>query len=149
MSYNSEGGPYSYFQPLDVQALHFIYGGDGIGDSSVLTVRLQLPKQNQTLHIWCIRIWKSFIQMQWELQPTLKLLVPATILFQQQSTPLPMKCFPPLMGVQLFIGNLNYEEVTISRIGIMETFGRFHLASSELIRWKTIQNLVRQRYACT
>ena len=30
MSYNSEGGPYSYFQPLDVQALHFIYGGDGI-----------------------------------------------------------------------------------------------------------------------
>ena len=30
MSYNSEGGPYSYFQPLDIQALHFIYGGDGL-----------------------------------------------------------------------------------------------------------------------
>ena len=30
MSYEIKGGPYSYFQPLDVQAIHFIYGGDGI-----------------------------------------------------------------------------------------------------------------------
>ena len=31
MSYNENGGPYSYFQPLDIHALHFLYGGDGIG----------------------------------------------------------------------------------------------------------------------
>ena len=138
MSYNSEGGPYSYFQPLDVQALHFIYGETELGDSSVLTVRLQLPKKPNPSYLVYSDL-EEFYPDAMGVTTNTETAGSATILFQQQSTPLPTKCFPLLMEIQLFSSETSTMRKSLSlESGLMETFGRFHLASSERIRWKTI-----------
>ena len=109
-----------------------------LGDSSVLTVRLQLPKQNQTLPIWCIRIWKFYpdamgVTTNTETASSSENTVPATVNTSGD------EMFSASVGDTTFLSETSTMRKSLSlESGLMETFGRFHLASSERIRWKTI-----------
>ena len=141
MSYNSEGGPYSYFQPLDVQALHFIYGGDGIGGQFGSYSQTPATETNPNPSYLVYSNLEEFypdamgVTTNTETASSSEDSVPAIANTSAN------EMFSASDGDTIFvIGNLNYEEITISRIG---TNGDIWSVSSSLLGTDSLENYTR------
>ena len=141
MSYNSEGGPYSYFQPLDVQALHFIYGGDGIGGQ--FGAYSQTPT-TETDPIPSYLVYSDLEEFYPDAMGVTTNTETASSSVNTVSTTVNTpanEMFSASGESKTFvIGNLNYEEVTISRIGID---GDIWSISSNLLGTDSFENYTR------
>jgi len=141
MSYNSEGGPYSYFQPLDVQALHFICGGDGIGRQFGACSQTPLiatePNPSYLVHSDLEEFYPDAMGVTTNTE---------TASSSEDTVPAIANTFGDEMfsasdgDITFFIGNLNYQEVTTSRTG---TDGDIWSISSTLLRTDSLENYTR------
>ena len=141
MSYNSEGGPYSYFQPLDVQALHFIYGGDGIGGQfgaySQTPATETNPNPSYLVYSNLEEFYPDAIGITTNTETasssenttSAKVNTSANEMFSASDE-----------STTFLIGNLNYEDVTISRTGADEDIWSI---SSTLLGTDSLQNYTR------
>ena len=141
MSYNSEGGPYSYFQPLDVQALHFIYGGDGIGGQfgaySQTPATETNPNPSYLVYSNLEEFYPDAIGITTNTETasssenttSAKVNTSANEMFSASDE-----------STTFLIGNLNYEDVTISRTGTDEDIWSI---SSTLLGTDSLQNYTR------
>ena len=139
MSYNSEGGPYSYFQPLDVQALHFIYGGDGIGGQFGAYSQTPATETEPNPSYLVYSDLEEFYPDAMGVTTNTETASSSDNTVSTTVNTSANEMFSASDGVQLLLSETSTMRKSLSlESGLMETFGRFHLASSERIRWKTI-----------
>jgi len=141
MSYSSEGGPYSYFQPLDVQALHFIYGGDGIGGQFGAYSQTPATKINPNPSYLVYSDLEEFYPDAMRVTTNSQTASPSENTVSTTVNTSANEMFSASGENTIFvIGNLNYEEVTISRIG---TNGDIWSISSSLLGTDSLENYTR------
>ena len=141
MSYNSEGGPYSYFQPLDVQALHFIYGGDGIGGEFGAYSQTPTTETDPNPSYLVYSDLEEFYPDAMGITTNTETASSSENITSTKVNTSANEMFSASDGSTTFlIGNLNYEEVTISRTG---TDGDIWSISSTLLGTDSLENYTR------
>ena len=141
MSYNSEGGPYSYFQPLDVQALHFIYGGDGIGGQFGAYSQTPTTETDPSPSYLVYSDLEEFYPDAMGITTNTETASSSENITSTKVNTSANEMFSASDGSTTFlIGNLNYEEVTISRTG---TDGDIWSISSTLLGTDSLENYTR------
>ena len=141
MSYNSEGGPYSYFQPLDVQALHFIYGGDGIGGEFGAYSQTPTTETDPNPSYLVYSDLEEFYPDAMGITTDTQTASSSENITSTKVNTSANEMFSASDGSTTFlIGNLNYEEVTISRTG---TDGDIWSISSTLLGTDSLENYTR------
>ena len=141
MSYNSEGCPYSYFQPLAMQALRFIYGGDGIGGQFGACSQTPATETEPNPSYLVYSDLEEFYPDAMGVTTNTE-----TASSSEDTVPAIANTFDDEMfsafdgDTTFFIGNLNYQEVTTSRTG---TDGDIWSISSTLLGTDSLENYTR------
>ena len=141
MSYNSEGGPYSYFQPLDVQALHFIYGGDGIGGAFGAYSQTPATETDPNPSYLVYSNLEEFYPDAMEITTNTETASSSDNITSTKVNTSANEMFSASdRSTTFLLGNLNYEEVTIFRTGTNKDIWSI---SSNLLGTDLLENYTR------